>query len=579
MTSPDSYAWLATGFREVAGCVTVVGGVGRSELMHLLGADGGEVIDEDDLDGDAAAFHPVAGGTVAAEGNGFQGTRADVLVPASLASPSGRAASIYWNENVGVRFTCAEAGRMVASVELPPYDEDELDPLPADLRALVLPHVDSEDVDPVALGAAMVELYTGIGFSEPDVDLVGMVRINPRPAHVEDDRRDTTALAREFPGLVAEIGGWTPVQQRALVLWILRRVLDTAGVADDPDFSSVLDNVGVLAPGPLPDAARARFAAISREADEESMKEREEDARTWPPEGEHEDEELAVLTFVVTDDRDGTAHPSTPSEAEWAEIVARLRSSDDPLLTPDDEPGWDDDDPEGLFGEDMYSESRYRALNLLQWAAGVAQAALHPDATTAAWRSLHGAIYVMDAAERVHDRPYRDAFLADLAAQFLPGRPGSLLVPKPDPVDAARDLSAPTQRELVEWAASFFARAAGVADDPDFAAVLRQFGRGQQAVIPPPTAARFERIEADLAAEHDRRAAGHRGSDQVRDPLMMLSDVADAVRRACHDDLRRAAANVVGSAEMTLVHIALATDEQHEDAFWAELETRFGIAR
>ncbi|KRB74981.1 hypothetical protein ASE01_16545 [Nocardioides sp. Root190] len=542
MTSPDRYAWL-TGLLPVTGCVTVVGGVAPPELARLFGADPDQPVAEEDLDLDVAAFNAVTGGAIAVEPNGYEGTRSEVLLPASLVATGERVASVYWNENVGVSFTCAEAGREVASVELPPYDEDDLADLPEDLRALARPHLDSDEVDPVALGAAMVEAYTGLGFGEHDLDLAVLVQINPLPDVVGADTTGTTRLAREYPRLVEEIERWSPVRQRALVAWVLRRSLATAGVLEDPDFSAVLDCIGVLAPDPLPERSRSRFAAIDRAVSAESSKDRPHD---WSG-------------------SEGTSDP------EWEDIVARLQA-----MEPEEGLADLGDDVLGS-DDDTFSEGRFRAGNLLQWAAGVARAALHPDPATSAWRSLHAAMMTMQAAGRVHGGPHHASFTADLLEQFLPDSPAAILTPKPDPVDAAADLPTHLQRELVEWAARFYAEVAGVAEDADFAAVLSQFGSGRRPHLPPGTVARFSRIHEELRTAYEQ--ADHRGrSTAAFDDVALLAEVAEVVERACEGDMARSAAFVVGSAEMTLSQIEIATGQDRTEEFWGGLQ-RFGIVR
>lgn len=586
MTTHHRYRWL-TDVLPVAGCVTVARALPPGDLARLFGADTDHPVPEDDEhDRDCAAFGAADGGAVAVEPNGWEGTRPEVLIPSSLAS-GGRVASIYWNENVGVTFSCAEAGEVVASVDLPPYDEDDLDDLPAWLRELLLPHLDSDDVDPVALGAALVEVFTGVGFSAADLDLSRLVRINPLPDVVGSDGVDTTSLAREYPQLAHVIAGWNAVQQRALVRWALRRALTTAGVLDDPDFSAVLDCIGVLAPDPLPDHARARFAAIDRAVDAESLKEREDDWQSAPDELDDPDdldEPDESVSWSTGVDEHGepveimvVTRSLGPSDREWDEIVARLEAMEEQergLLDPDGP--W----PDGFQpDEHVHSESRHRAASLLQCAAETARSAVHPDATTSAWRTVHSAVRTMEAAERVDDGSHREPFLIDLRAQFLPDAPDAVITPKPDPIDAARDLSSRLQRELVEWAATFHAEAAGVSGDPDFAAVLSQLGSGRCPVLPPATVARFARIHDDLQAAYQRRVEGPRESTASFDVAAMLAEVAEVVERTCEEDVARAAAFVVGSAEMTLATIALATGNQREDAFWRTLEERFGIAR
>ncbi|QSR25699.1 hypothetical protein CFH99_08695 [Nocardioides aromaticivorans] len=593
MTTAARYGWVVDVVGDVAACITVVGGLPPARLMELFGADPDDPVDEDELQ-DIAAFHRLlGGGSLTVEPNGYQGNRPEVLVPASLAAPNGRAASVYWNENVGIRFACAEAGRMVASMELPPYDDEELGGLPPDVRALVLPYVDDEEVDPIALGSAMVHLFTGVAFGRHDVDGTDVVRINPMPASVEADTTSSTALAREYPELVTALAALPAPTQREVVAWSVDQVLAASGLADDPDFRCVVELLRSASPAPLPEQARKRFGAIDRAISEENLKEHEDDWQEIVGYGDDDDEDgeswaVNVSVVVSSDAEGGTASARSvgPGDPEWDEIVRHLEESpefralrDGSLAEELDD--WDAPDDE-TDPDHMFSESRYRTLNVQQWASGTCEAAVHPDATTSVWRTVHAAFGTMDAVSRLEGGTRREQFSAELVRRFLAAHPSgsALMVPRLEAHEAARTLAPARQRQLAEWVATFLARAAGVDQDPDFAVTLGQFGRGAVATMMPATAARLARAEAALEAESRRRQQDHEPAPQQEvDHLVMLSTVASAIENACHADPGHAAARAVLRADMDLVHVALARQADVDQSFWTTLSERFGITR
>lgn len=589
MTTPTRYGWVVDVVGDVAACITVVGGLPPAALMELFGVDLDDPVDEAELQ-DVAAFHRLlGGGSLAVEPNGYQGNRPEILVPASLAAPNGRAASVYWNENVGIRFACAEAGRMVASMELPPYAEEELEGLPPNLRALVMPHLDDEDVDPIALGSALAHVFTGVSFGRHDVDCTNVVRVNPMPASVEPDTASSTRLAHEYPELAAALAALPAPTQRHVVAWSVDQALAVSGLTDDPDFRCVVEVLGAVPVAPLPDQARKRFGAIDRAISEENLKEREDDWQEGY--GDEDDESWGVnVSVVVSSDAEGgtaSARSVGPGDPEWDEIVRHLEESPEFRALregglPEDLGDWDDPEDDEMDSEYMFSEARYRSLNVQQWAAGTCEAALHPDVTTAVWRTVHAAFGTMDAVSRLEGGKRREQFTADLVRRFLPAHPAgaALVVPKPEAHEAARALAPALQRELAEWVATFLARAAGVDQDPDFAATLEQFGRGEPATLMPATAARLVQADGALETERRRRQLDHEPAPQHEvDRLVMVSTAASAIENACHPDPGQAAGRAVLHAEMDLVHVALARQAEVDQSFWTTLSERFGITR
>jgi hypothetical protein len=117
---PGSYAWLRDSHLEVAGCVTVVAAADEEGVKTAFGCgeevwatrNGGTAF----LDTEAAHLVVVDGALVVSENNGFQGSRGEVLRPASQASETGKAASIFWNVNDAIYFACARRGKTLCTL-------------------------------------------------------------------------------------------------------------------------------------------------------------------------------------------------------------------------------------------------------------------------------------------------------------------------------------------------------------------------------------------------------------------------------------------------------------------------------
>ncbi|WP_284537053.1 DUF6461 domain-containing protein [Nocardioides sp. T2.26MG-1] len=92
---------------------------------------------------------------VLVEDNGWQGVRPEVL--SRLSKPS-KAASVSWNVNGLLMFSCARRGEIVSTVDL--WDPDAAGELPAALRHLWERGPDTDE--PLAAAMTLVEKYTGV---------------------------------------------------------------------------------------------------------------------------------------------------------------------------------------------------------------------------------------------------------------------------------------------------------------------------------------------------------------------------------------------------------------------------------
>ena len=175
----SDYAWIHDTPLLVAACLTVVTGATADEVMDTLC---GRRQDEP-VPGSAARFGvarlphggelrvgvtPVPGAVLVVEADGYVGAQPETLARLSVA---GRAASMFWNVNENNRFSFAERGELLGSVDLfdaedPDY-ADEVD-LPVGLRDLFAT-AGHEDADLHATGLALVATFTGVDIRPEDV--------------------------------------------------------------------------------------------------------------------------------------------------------------------------------------------------------------------------------------------------------------------------------------------------------------------------------------------------------------------------------------------------------------------------
>lgn len=291
--TPESYAWLSDSPIGVAGCVTVVAQSDLARAGEAFGADPAQLVGgvprtdahwPEEYVGEWAWFTgPASSGSAEAdvvviEDNGFQGSRTEVLRVASRASASGKAASIFWNVNGVVIFSCAQKGTVVAAVELLGLDDDELASLPRSVRSLAR-LCEDESVDLVAVGASMVEAFTGVEFGEgvlrnglmadlvpPPADLRGWERGHPVPSFMGDHLE-----------LLDGILVLAPDQQRALAEWAATAAVAEAGLEGEDAVMAVVAQFGRDDPpvaGSSLDMLRAR---LSKRSDEIWQREMEND--------------------------------------------------------------------------------------------------------------------------------------------------------------------------------------------------------------------------------------------------------------------------------------------------------------
>jgi hypothetical protein len=265
----DAYAWLtdddATTLAQ-AGCVTVVTGATVSAVLNAFGARTDRTYAVDDTflreAHTAACVVDVPGGVVAVEFNGYQGSRAEVLGPASR---RGKAASIFWNVNYVVQFTCARRGRTLAMTDLSlGADTDEL---PRSLRPM-LSLTESDDADLVAVGMAMVDRFTGLsaltrelvdGLSEgylldPPVEAMGYQSL------------ETTLLRLGHLDLVEMIAAAEPGTLRAVAEEAAMSALLSVGLDSDQRAISVTSAFGGAVPAEFGRQAMALLIAVHRES-------------------------------------------------------------------------------------------------------------------------------------------------------------------------------------------------------------------------------------------------------------------------------------------------------------------------
>lgn len=285
---PTAYDWLADSELQVAGCVTVVPGAETAAVATAFGheeADGGS--------GDARFADRAASGELGDRGdeiwvaaspdaalvfefNGFEGTRDGVLREASRAGTAKIAASLFWNVNGAVQVTCARRGKVVTSVDLSYVEEDDLATVPRALRPLARLCVGDDGADPLAVGAAMVETLTGVGFTRTDLDGSSPRRIVSRPSDLttyEPGRRVYGPLDDLLPELPEALAALAVPHLRRLAEWSAQAAVREAGLTEEPSVRAVLDRFGTGEATSVPpglEVLRRRFAAESERVTRET---------------------------------------------------------------------------------------------------------------------------------------------------------------------------------------------------------------------------------------------------------------------------------------------------------------------
>lgn len=237
--TPDSYLWLSESPLQEAGCITAVAAADSERVAAAFGCDPALAtsVTYADIEGEPdrlgqglQAWLGCSGDSaVMIEDNDYQGTRAEVLRPASKASSSGLAASIFWNVNGVIRFSAARKGKIVCSVEVLDCEPDEF---PRPLRRLAALAADDE-TDLVALGAAMVEKFTGVAFDQTTINQASHRTLTPVPEDLETYGPEGSALRYYAPEVLAAIVAADPGTYRPLATWAAQAAAAEAGVAEE----------------------------------------------------------------------------------------------------------------------------------------------------------------------------------------------------------------------------------------------------------------------------------------------------------------------------------------------------------
>ena len=191
------------------------------------------------LDGLEAWLGSSGDSVVVLEENGFQGSRSEVLCPASKASAGGLAVSVFWNVEGLVMFSAARRGKMVCSGELMDCEPEEFPRAVQRLARLA----EDEEADLVAVGAAMVEQFSGVAFDRSVVDAAVHRSLTPVLEDYWTYGPDDTPLHSGAPQLVPLIVGADDETRRRLALWAAGVATVEAGISDERAVRESLDNV------------------------------------------------------------------------------------------------------------------------------------------------------------------------------------------------------------------------------------------------------------------------------------------------------------------------------------------------
>ena len=232
----------------MAGCITVVPGADLAKVEAAFGCDpvSGDApryADSDDgperlLDGLEAWLGSSGEAALVVEENGFQGSRSEVLRPASKAGSAGLAVSVFWNVEGLVMFSAARRGKMVCSGELMGCDPAEF---PRAVRRLAQ-LTEDEEADLVAVGAAMVEQLSGAAFGKADVDAAVHRSLTPVLEDFWTYGPEDTPLNDGAPQLVPLIVAADDDTRRRLALWAAEVAAIEVGIADERAIRESLDN-------------------------------------------------------------------------------------------------------------------------------------------------------------------------------------------------------------------------------------------------------------------------------------------------------------------------------------------------
>lgn len=264
----SDFAWLAD--FSGASCLSVAVGTGVSDAASAFGID---LDDPVGLDSERwsterlAAVVPVAAAdeptSVVFEDNGFEGSREVVL---RTASRGGRAASIFWNINGMVVFSCARRGKLLWSGEL--GMGADLDGLPRSLILLAETAEADDERDPVTIGAAMVAVFTGVHVQPAWVTDVDWCTVLPHVDQPEPITAESSSLQWDHPDLLSTLVGVDPRVRRPLVHAVVHASVRQASLTDVEVVASAVDSVRVDGPGVVPPAFEAWERQGSRDNDQ-----------------------------------------------------------------------------------------------------------------------------------------------------------------------------------------------------------------------------------------------------------------------------------------------------------------------
>ncbi|WP_193608282.1 DUF6461 domain-containing protein [Nocardioides lijunqiniae] len=258
-TTAQDYAWFNDLPVGEAGCVTVVPAADEAAVLTAFGVQPETAWTVDSLEGAISASElpsvewvyvaRVGDALVVVEENGYQGTRREVLAPASKASGTHKAAAFFWNVNALTEFAAARRGRIQCSVEILGAEPEDLDGVPRALRRLVL-EGGSEEGDMLGAGGALVAAYTEVTLSEDMLRGGTVYEIVPPTSALEtvdpDDRYSG------LPSRVVEsVSALPPATQRRLAEWATAAAAREAGVEAEPAVRRVLAALGTGQPPAL----------------------------------------------------------------------------------------------------------------------------------------------------------------------------------------------------------------------------------------------------------------------------------------------------------------------------------------
>lgn len=270
-------SWLTTGESSLgeAGCLTVAVGMEAGALADAYGLDLGDPVPADSerrRSGERLAMvaELPTGQSLVIEDMGSEGSRPVVVRRASRA---GRAASVSWDVEGMALFSCARRRRVLYSEELDyPADDAELPLQLAPYSTLA----ESEDANLVAVGAAMVEAFTGVTLAPEVAAADTWYPILPRVERLPTLTTQTTPLHERHGELVSGIAALDAPRRRVLVHHLAHVLIRQASLLDEAEMAEVLASVTPVAPGIM--TRRLEGAERRRAREEEALWLREDAA-------------------------------------------------------------------------------------------------------------------------------------------------------------------------------------------------------------------------------------------------------------------------------------------------------------